>query len=150
MKTLWMILIGMALFNGFLLSFNVFFAPSSPQSSGLYDITDVAHNESYEAYKHPGVLSFNVISIGLTSLSITGIGLIIAVLTRDLKYLGAGAIAAFVSSLWTSSGSIFGGMMNSFPNNPVLPMIYTIISIAIGLCVALLVLGIFTGQEQLQ
>lgn len=144
-----MLLIGMVMFNGFLLAFNVFF-PQSPYSTGLYNIENITANETFDSYKHPGILSFDVIGItfatGLTSTFSIAIGLLMTALTRNLQYIAAGAMVAIVSALWTASASIFTDMMHSFP---ILGAIYTLISIAIGITVAILVLGIFTGQEQL-
>jgi formate-dependent nitrite reductase membrane component NrfD len=65
-----------------------------------------------------------------------------------LKYIAAGGLMGLTNGLWTASASVFSNMMNSL-NNPVLPAIFTGVSIAMGVCVALLVLGIFTSQEQL-
>lgn len=148
MKFIWMLLIGMVMFNGFLLAFNAFF-PQSPYSTGLYNIENITANETLSPYKHPGILTFDVIGIGFTGVTAVlgiAIGLVLTALTRNLQYIAAGAMVAIISSLWTASASIFTDMMHSFP---ILGAIYTLISIAIGITVAILVLGIFTGQEQL-
>lgn len=148
MKTLWMIILGMILFNGFLISFNVFFT-KAPESSGLYDINDIAHNETFEAYKKPGAsFSFDVASISFVGIGGFLVTLAATILSKDLKYVAAGALGTLVSTMWTASSGVFLGMMNSL-GNPVLSGIITAVSIAIGFCVALLILGIFTSQEQL-
>jgi hypothetical protein len=148
MKFIWMLLIGMLLFNGFILAFSVFFA-MSPYSTGLYNVENVTGNEALNAYKTPGILSFNTIGIGFVG--ILGVGAIVTLLTRNLQYIAAGALVALISSLWTVSASVFSDMANTYTVNgiSVVGSIYTIISIAIGIMVAILILGIFTGQEQL-
>jgi hypothetical protein len=66
--------------------------------------------------------------------------------TKNFQYLAAAGIAGLISSLWIASSSVFAGLMNG---NAILMAIYTLISIAIGIIVAILILGIFTGQDQL-
>lgn len=147
MKFIWMLLIGMVMFNGFLLAFGSFF-PQSPYESGLYEDRNITRNETFDAYKKPGILNLNVIGIsfigiGGMSLLVTGL---ITLITKNMQYIAAGAIVALVSTLWTATASVFTDMMNSYP---ILGTVYTLVSIAIGITVAILVLGIFTGQEQL-
>lgn len=150
MKTIWMILIGMILFNGFLIAFNPFFE-QSPQSSGLYNVNDIENNEALQGFKKPGTLSFSVTSIlfvGTTDILIAAVTALMTILRRDLKYVAAGSITALISNLWAAGASVFSDLFNSL-NNPVLPGIFTMISVAIGICVAIMILGIFTSQDQL-
>lgn len=149
MKTLWMIILGMILFNGFLISFNVFFTTQNSQTEGLYDVTDIAHNGTFDAYKKPGdAFNFDVASISFVGIGGFLLTFVATFFTKDLKYLAAGALGTLVSTMWTASSGVFLNMMNSL-GNPVLSGIITAVSIAIGFCVALLILGIFTSQEQL-
>jgi hypothetical protein len=146
MKTIWLILLTMILFNGFLLAFGMFFNTS--MNSGLYDVNNVTSDSTFSSYKTPGSLSFSVVEIAFTSgvfLTSTIIGLLMTLLTKNLQYVAAGAMVGIISSIWIATSSIFTDIMN---NNVILLAIYSLISIAIGIIVAVLVLGIFTGQDQ--
>jgi hypothetical protein len=147
MKTIWLILLTMVLFNGFLLAFSMFF--NTPMSSGLYNINNVTGDNTFSSYKTPGTLSFSVVEIAFTSgvfLTSAIIGLLMTLLTKNLQYVAAGAMVGIISSMWIATSSIFTDIMN---NNVILLAIYSLISIAIGIIVAVLVLGMFTGQDQL-
>lgn len=146
MKTIWLILLTMVLFNGFLLAFSTFF--NTPMSSGLYDVNNVTSNSAFNSYKTPGTLSFSVVEIAFTSgvfLTSAIIGLLMTLLTKNLQYVAAGAMVGIISSMWIATSSIFTDIMN---NNVILLAIYSLISIAIGIITAVLILGIFTGQDQ--
>ena len=146
MKPIWMILIGMVLFNGFIFIFSMpgsNFFPQTPTPSA----TDITHNTTFSSYKTPGMLT-PAVMIGSVDLLAIGIGGALAFIARDLKYIICGILVAFISTMWTASATVFSNLMNSL-GNPILPLIFTLISVAIGICVALLVFGILTSQEQL-
>lgn len=147
MKTIWMILIGMVLFNGFILLFNGFF-PQSPYSTpeGQKSFTNITEDANFSSLKGP---SFNFVADLLNNGLTVGFlisGLLVTLYTRDIKYLAACGLCGLTIFIWNQTGHSFSNIMYSFP---IVGGIYTIISIAVGICVALLIFGIFTSQEQL-
>lgn len=145
MKTIWLILLVMALFNGFLFTFNMFF-----ETPDVYHPTNIS-DSNLSGYAAPGNAGLTLVT-GLVQNNALGlltifIGFLITLATKNLKYLAAGAMAGIINGLWVSTASVFTNIMNS---NVVIMSIYYLMSICIGIIVAILVLGIFTEQEQLQ
>ena len=142
MKTIWIILLVMVLFNGFLLAFNIFFTQSPGESA-----TDISNDPSLSAYKTPGQIGISLADgmfAGTTSLISFLVGGALAVFSKNLQYLAAGALVSLISGLWITTSAVFSNMLQY----AVVSAIYTIVSLAIGIIVAILVLGIFTGQDQ--
>jgi len=145
MKTLWMILIGMVLFNGFIFTFNSFF-PYSPMSTeqGKLDLSNATND--FSSFKSPSGYGIATLMGDGAALGFLGIGMILTIVTKDLKYLAACGVIGLITEIWNQTARVFSSLMNQFQ---IIGGIYTLISIAIGICVALLILGIFTDQEQL-
>jgi hypothetical protein len=149
MKAIWLILLTMVLFNGFLLTFSMFF-PSPGSDIGLTNAIDISNNATLNPYKTPGQMGLSLVSglvlSGGVSIFSFLTGAVLTMATKNFQYLAAAAIVGFISSLWITSSSVFAGLMKG---NSILFGIYTLISITIGIIVAILILGIFTGQDQL-
>lgn len=147
MKSIWLILIGMALFNGFLLAFTPVFSQSY-YSSGLYAVTDVKNESSITRYSSPGTNVAEIL-ISFVTPNILGLlaGIGFAAITHSTQYFAVFAIAGFVTSLWTATSASLHGIL-SLVQNPIINTIYTLIAVAIGLVVAILLLGIFAQQDQ--
>lgn len=144
MKIIWMILLGMVLFNFFIMSFSIFF-PQSPLSSEVNNY-DISQNESISQFKNPGSLSVAGIIGSIDLLVLVGSGAL-AYLAKDAKFIIAGSMIALSTTMWNASAGIFSNLFNEL-NNPVLPSIFVAISVAIGLTLAIGILGILAGQDQ--
>lgn len=144
MKAIWLILLTMVLFNGFLFTFSMFF--ETPYSLSPTNITG---NSTFNEYKTPGNAGFSLVKAmtdNLLSILTVVVGFLITLATKNLKYVAAGVMAGVISSLWTSTASVF----TKISSNVIILSIYSLMSICIGIIVAILILSIFTEQEQLQ
>jgi len=145
LKTIWLVLLGMILFNFFLMSFSIFF-PSSPLTSDVNDY-DITQNESISKFKNPGAISIGLI-IGSIDIAALLTGGAATILTRDPKFIICGSLVSLSVTLWNGSASVFSNLFFSFKDNIPMQSIFIGVSIGIGFVLTLLVLGILAGQSQ--
>jgi len=144
MKAIWLILLTMVLFNGFLFTFSMFF--ETPVSLTPTNITGGSDFNAYKTPGNAGTVLINGILSNIAGVSALVIGVLLTALTKNVKYLAAGVMAGFISTLWTATASVF----TKISSNIIILGIYSLISICIGIIAALLILSILTEQEQLQ
>ena len=144
MKFIYTLLIGLVLFNGFLLVFSVFFPQDpafGPEGISKENIANVTGNETVSGYRK-GIINLEGIAVDLFLAGATTMtAVIIAAIAGTLLgggsnfplWVGIGLMVGIISSLWLITTKIFTPMVNY----PVVREIYTIITVVIGILVIL-------------
>lgn len=140
MKFIYVLILGLVLFNGFLLAFSSFFPQSAygPENPNVANVANETVTSSYSG----GIVnlgSFGVDALltgGVTMGAIISFALLGAIIGRGQNlplWLGVGVIIGLISSLWLITTKVFTPMFGY----PVVREIYTVITIVIGILVIL-------------
>lgn len=140
MRFIYVVLLGLIIFNGTLLLFADLF-PSSTEEDHAVDVSDELGSYSDVG---EGLLE-NVVGGGLTvSVSIFAVSAIIGVITKQLGlFIGIGAFAAVVGGLWAATSSI----IFNIGDYPIVSGLITLITIAIGVVFVFSVIDLLTAQR---
>jgi len=145
MKFIYTLIIGLVLFNGFLLAFSGFF-PQDPafgsKGKSRGNIANVTENETLSGYGTKGLIDLEDVGVDLLLAGATTMTLVIvAAIAGTLLgggsnfplWVGIGVVVGIISNLWF----ITAGVLTPLLNYPVVSEIYTIITIVIGILVVL-------------
>ena len=150
MKTIWLILIGLVMFNGMILITTPFFHYSQygGSTTGITNVTDPDHDYTKLT---PGadVMAFLLI-FGPTNLLATLGGIVIGILSKSFQYASAVIVAGFITSLWLGSKSVINTVIGALPTSSriMVDSLYVLISIGIGIITAILIIGMLGQQDQ--
>lgn len=142
MKFVYVVLLGLVIFNGLLLAFADFF-PNSTEAEHGVDVIDELGSQGNIGDQ----LFETIISNGLTmSLSLFAIGTTIALfLTKQVGLaIGLGIFISIVGTLWNATSSVIFDLGGK---DPILVNMIDIMTIVIGLILVFTIVDIFTGQR---
>lgn len=140
MKFIYVVLLGLIIFNGTILLFADFF----PDNTEVDHAVDVETELSEYGNVGEDMLSTFVGNGLTTSLAIFSGAIVVGLLTKQLGlFIGIGAFASVVGGLWASTSSI----IFNINDNSIVSGLITLITIAIGIVFIFSVVDMLTGQR---
>jgi len=143
MRTIYVILLGLILFQGVFIAFS----SSFPYSGGLkHEITDPTEDSDLINYDitDPSTFIDNILAGGAIASLIVAAGVIVAIATKNYVVAGMGFFIGIIVGLLSSTWSVVTTI--NFTSNPIVASITNIIFLAIGFLSLYAVVDMFAPQ----
>lgn len=142
MRFIYIILLGLIIFNGTLILFSPLF-PDAVEDSAAVDVFD---DDGVGGYGNIGTNLFKSmfsVSNMLVVSGIFGIGVLLSLVSRNPTIgVGIGLFAAVIGGLWNATSRVIFGLTDY----PIVSGISTLLTIVIGVILVFTVLEMLTGQ----
>jgi len=140
LRFIYILLLGMLIFNGMLIIFSPFF----PAETLVFNPSAVDPGVSHGTYANLG--NQNLIGdMILTSGGIFAAAMILAVVTQSVIWVGAGSFIAFIAGLWVGISQPITGIIGYFSVAGV--SLYSLFMICVGIIVTASVIEMFVQQK---
>lgn len=147
MRTVYTLIIGLVMFNAFLVLFGPFFSISDASVNNAVPIEDMS---SYKPTDAPGLL-LQIFSFGNTWSGVASAGIItiilfsVALLTKNYIYIGVAIFLGLVIGLYTQTSSVLFSIASGPLNDQygIVQGIFTITAVALGILIAFAVVDMF-------
>lgn len=146
MRFLYKIVLGIILFQAFIVLLTPFFAGSyiGDNADNITGDTDYTQYEVNDAGDLLGILwSFGGIWGGVVGSGIAGIALVTALVTKNYILIGVGLFLGFLSGFFVMTTSFLTGLNQSMGNSAEVNTVISIVSICLGLLCLFAVIDMF-------
>lgn len=142
MRFIYIILLGMLIFNGMIIIFSPYFPAESLVSSGA---TDPSSSDSPTSQYMNITNKDTIVSIITAGGGIFVGAVVLAVVTKNIVWIGAGAFVAFIVGLWAGISNPITGILSYFSHSGV--SLYSLFLICLGIVITASVIEMFVQQR---